>query len=407
MNVLLRALGHAGAALVLCSAGATAIADTPRQIMARNGFSEDSIRQAEDFVGQVQEIARTIAPTARVTVSEAGPVRADGSGLEAFIAGPIPEKASLAKIAGAESLTRDNYAKLVEALFADAEPRQKARWQKKLDDYAKAGKDAVIDDWFKRFNALARQMVHGSREEYRRGLIASLSLADFPTLSEAQQKLAPQIVMSHAGEYLLMSAPKIRLVRIEHDLGNGPLSNLIVPESAVDALAFARGQKLVSDTFAEWQSRARKTVELAQKEKEAARGAERVARKEEAVARIEERVARKEEAVARIEERVARKEEAVARIEEVNKAFGQFANSADQLTRKITLIESPANRKDEKLRAEIGDLSRRFEREKAELDRVLKQNDADKAFVDERKRSTNEQLYNTIRATLRAYRIID
>jgi hypothetical protein len=106
------------------------------------------------------------------------------------------------EVADVSTLTNENYATVVEKLFnpadidiwltkTDGSPMSaqekadykesleatKKRWLAKLPELSSTGKQETINRWFTLFNVLATKPVHGSREEYRRGLIAANSMA--------------------------------------------------------------------------------------------------------------------------------------------------------------------------------------------------------------------------------------
>lgn len=178
-----------------------------------------------------------------VRIDPVTPISPDGTGLNQLVntGSKLPKK-TFAEVANASALTSENYASVVEKLFnpadidvwltkPDGSPMSaqekadykesleatKKRWLAKLPELSNAGKQELINRWFTLFNVLATKPIHGSREEYRRGLIAANSIANWSSVATDKQRLFAPATTTQAAEYILMTDPHAKMVKIERN----------------------------------------------------------------------------------------------------------------------------------------------------------------------------------------------
>ncbi|MDP2103996.1 MAG: hypothetical protein Q8K26_03685, partial [Candidatus Gracilibacteria bacterium] len=272
--------------------------DTGDQIvplMQSKGFAQSNInivRDISDMIRKGKDVG-LLQPGEYIGVVTVDPVSPNGGGLDGLINGgsKLP-KQSFEAVTKASTLTRENYAQVVEALFDPSDvglwmggdekektnytgslTSQKNRWLKKITELETSGKGDIITEWFDRFNALTKNIIHGSREEFRRGFIASLSMAQYGSADDKTKKDMAPLVATQSGEYILMTNPGANLIKVEQSYtnatGNGmaTLMYLIPSDTDLDRLNFSTGKQAVAQTFETWRTRQVKTIELVEKDK--------------------------------------------------------------------------------------------------------------------------------------------
>lgn len=249
------------------------------------GFSRESIqsiRALSDFVRE-KEVSGGLAPTESVSIITIDPLSTDGKGLENLVnTGSKLEKKSFEQVTKESTLTQANYAKAIEALFDSSDidtwltradgsemsekeksdyreslAAAKVRWSAKLPELLLAGKQEVVAKWFDFSNALIKNPIHGSREEFRRGIIASLSMASFVSMTPEQKKKFAATTITQAAEYILMTDPKAQMIKIERSFKEEgkkefTLKYLVPSDDSMKKTGFEEGIQAANFAFQSW-----------------------------------------------------------------------------------------------------------------------------------------------------------
>lgn len=282
-------------ALVAGSAPAMAEApQNPVSLLESKGFSKESMKGVlalSNFTRE-QEAKSGLAPTEIVDIKSVTPISPDGTGLDQLVntGSKLPKK-TFAEVTKASALDAANYNAVVEVLFNPADidvwltkpdgtqmnaqekadykealANTKARWLAKLPELVSTGKQDVVTRWFALFNTLAAKPVHGSREEYRRGLIAANSMAGYSALTPERQKALSSVTVTQTAEYVLMTDPKAQMIKIERNFKEPEkqftLKYLVPSDESVKKAGFPEGAQAISYAFGKINEEQVKTYDL-------------------------------------------------------------------------------------------------------------------------------------------------
>jgi len=252
-----------------------------------SGFAAETIQgilSLSDFVAEKQA-AGGMAPEEEVFLRPVQPVKPNGAGLAQMIAGgdKLPQK-SFFELTQQDTLTADNYAKVVDALYdpadmdlwlikrdgsamnaqerADAKESLasgKTRWLKKYAELVNAGQQDMANKWFRVFNTLVQKTIHGSREEFRRGLIAAHSMASYASTAPEKQKIYAPAAVTQAAELVLMLDPAAQLVQVERRFSPAgreryALQYLMASDAQLARLGFPEGVAATQLALTTWRA---------------------------------------------------------------------------------------------------------------------------------------------------------
>ncbi len=406
-------------AWALITWGTSARAEAPQNpiaLLQASGFSGPSaewVLALSNFVREKQA-SGGLAPTEAVSITTVVPLSPDGKGLDQLVntGSKLPKK-TFAEVADTSTLTSENYATVVEKLFdpadidiwltkPDGSPMSaqekadykesleatKKRWLAKLPEFSTAGKQEIINRWFTLFNALATNPVHGSREEYRRWLIAANSIANYSSISPDKQKIFAPATVTQAAEYVLMTDPRTQMVKIERSF-NEPwkpvftLKYLVASDESLKKIGFTEGTQATQVALQGWNQDQSKIYESYSK-----------------IAAADSKIAAADSKIAAAEARIVLSDKRIAGYEEKNTFLKKFNILSDRFNIISAIImkqldEFPNKRTDHTFIESLSKNLQELKILKWELDIIAKE-DAEKKYIPDRWKETIGILYATI-----------